>query len=113
MSEFDHRSEGEIAQAVRRWRDAEDKGRKDRDIKQLKAELAALTAQLAEANEKLRWRTWPEEAPTKDGMYLAKGDRGIESEYYDHSKGEGWQVFHYDYGSTIPWLPIPASEVKG
>ena len=67
--------------------------------------FAELKQQLDEANDKLRWRKWPDESPTKDGMYLAKGDRGIGSEYYDHSKGGGWQVFDDEYGAVVPWLP--------
>jgi hypothetical protein len=88
-----------------------------------------LETQLAGANEKLRWRTWPDELvlpnrPHNIGSELVLVEYSIDEE--DWSKLLCWEVdgelfFHGKRGANcisekyphIRWLPIPTSEVKG
>ena len=75
-------------------------------------EYEALQAQLDEANEKLRWRIWPDEKPSTEQFVLIK--ESVYQYVCDDFGGEAWQEVDcgniYDCEDGDLWLPIPTSE---
>ena len=79
----------------------------------LSAECDELKTKLEKANEKLRWRKWPDERPEDEASVIFDG--GV-FEYMERSVDSEGDMWGDEYGNAYDceagdlWLPIPNAE---
>ncbi len=78
----------------------------------LKAELARLTAELAELRERTRWISVTERLPVENGLFVrAQDDKGME--YIAGHNNVGWFTNRHELiRNIVCWQPISPTEDK-